>query len=237
MKSKISAQYALQLSDKLSSLQTKVGDIPEAFLNSEKANDPVRAQKIGFDVNQFFGVFDKIKLKKGKVLDYAYYAGGIGGEPLIYSKDENEPGLSASEYLKLFDDIHAQPYLKDIVIKNDPGSFFQLVVFSQVVHQFYQYWHAAYNDHRFIFSLNSAEGILEAIPANKTGISREDRKKLRNLLFEPQVENMDDWGQVRCVMFSEWSGFYYNRSTISWPNISIEMKKETIVPYDCGICF
>ena len=189
-------------------------------------------------MNQFLEVFDKIRLNEGTVLDYAFLHGGIGGEPLIYTRQEGTPRLSADEYTRRFGDIDAKPYLKDFSIDKDPEAFFQVVVFSHVVHQFYQHWHALYNDHRFILSQATAKEILKSIPDRKDfGVTMEQRKFLEDLSFDPEVDVDDSGAQVRCVMFSEWMGFYYADFSISWPRISLEKDTETIIQYSCGICF
>ena len=103
-------------------------------------------------MNRFLQVFDKIKLKKGFTLDYTYRAGGLGGEPLIYTRKKEVPRLSTHEYIEKYRRIDTHPYFNEITIEINPESFFQIDVFSQIVNQFYLSWHANYNDHQFIFS-------------------------------------------------------------------------------------
>ena len=238
MKTKIDSEYTSRLFQALDELQSVIGGIPEAFMASEGNNKFPRPEGVGFDVNLFLEVFDKIQLKAGMVLDYAFLHGGIGGEPLIYTRQENAPKLSADQYKKRFDDIDAKPYLTDLQIDKNPEAFFQIIVFSQVVHQFYQHWHALYNDHRFVLSLTSAKKILKSIPEKEDfGISKEQRKFLEELSFDPEVCTDDSGAGVRCVMFSDWIGFYYADFRISWPEISLDKDIETIIQYTCGICF
>jgi hypothetical protein len=238
MKINIETDYTSKLSQALISLGENIGPIPESFLSSEEVNDRTRPNEMGFDINLFLTVFAKVRFKKDIVLDYAYYHFGDGGRPLIYTRLKDDQGISAREYLMKYEDVQSSPYLQDIIISNDPESFFQLAVFSKVVHQFYKYWHAAYNDHRFIYGLPSVEDLLENIPnQDEYGINEEGRKLLSSLSFEPEVEITTLGGNVKTVMFSKWVGFYYRFFNISLPEIKIETKVETIVEYDSGIRF
>lgn len=156
MKTSIRKEYALNLLSSLNSLRNKIGHIPKIFFDKENANNTPRPEGVGFDVNRFLKVFDKIKLKEGFILDYTYHSGRLGGEPLIYTRKKDAPRLSTKEYLEKYGSVDTRPYLKAITIEINPESFFQIAIFSQVVHQFYLYWHANYNDHQFIFSLGMA---------------------------------------------------------------------------------
>jgi len=249
---RISTEYTSSLFLALSALQAEIGEIPQVFMPSESEeefgpsekdaddiNDMIRPKGVGFDVNRFLDVFDKIELRKGTLLDYAFYYGGIGGRPLIYTRKVNAPRISANEYIKQYEHLlRANSYLDDIVIENDPESFFQLVVFTKIVHQFYQWWHAAYNDDRFVFDIKSVQKILRNIPeTDRHGINNKNRDKLKHISFEPQVGCNDVGGKVRCILFSKRAGFYYENATIAWPKIKIKIKRKTIVPYHCGILF
>lgn len=240
MKTYIRTEYALELLNALNSLLDKIGDIPDIFFDREYANNIPRSEGVGFEVNRFLKVFDKIKLKNGFILDYTYHSGGLGGEPLIYTRKKKAPRLSTYEYIEKYGRIDSRPYLNDITIEINPESFFQIAVFSQIVHQFYLAWHANYNDHQFIFSLEIVDDLLKYIPEdnkNNYSINKKDRERLRTISFEPQVNIKEEGAEVGCVMFSAWIGFYYNASFITWPNITIKSSREIIVPFDCGINF
>ena len=232
MKINIDNEYTSELSQALISLHNQIGNFPASFVSSDEINELTRPSETGFDVNLFLHVFDKVRLKKGIVLDYAYHFDGHGGEPLVYTRLKDNQGISANEYLMKFGGVQARPYLQDIIISNNPESFFQLVVFSKVVHQFYQFWHAAYNDHQFIFGLPDVERFLKYIPNQDVGgINNEGRKLLRSLSFEPEVEITALGGHVKTVMFSNWRGFFYCYFNISWPEIKIEATDEYIIQY------
>ncbi len=238
MKTSIRTEYALGLLSALNSLRDKIGDIPDIFFDRENANNIPHPEGVGFEVNRFLKVFDKIKLKKGFTLDYTYHSGGLGGEPLIYTRKKEAPRLLPYEYIEKYS--NTRPYLNDITIEINPESFFQIAVFSQIVNQFYLFWHANYNDHQFIFSFEKVDDLLKHIPEDNKdnyGINRKDREELRTISFEPQVNIKEEGAEVRCVMFSAWIGFYYNISFITWPNITIKNSREIIVPFDCGINF
>lgn len=236
----IKKEYALDLLNKVYLLQSKIGDVPKIFLNGESSNEIIRPEGFGFDVNQFFSIFDKVKIKPGFTLDYTYYLAGIGGEPLIYARKITAPRISTSKYLNKYGRPRTRPYLKYLIIENNPESFFQLAMFYQIIHQFYLYWHANYNDHRFIFNREMAEQILESIPEKgkrDEGINLEDRKKMKMLSYDPQVIITQKGADVSCVMFSAWIGFFYKVFTITWPSITIDDKTDIIATYHCGILF
>ncbi len=236
MKTTISVQYMWQLFPQLNGFRSDIREIPVAFLSDDINNLP-RPRQVGVDVNRFLEFFDKITLREGMILDYTYYFSGLGGGPLIYTRYEDAPNLSAREYIERFNCnlvgrtyIDDKPYLKDIIIDNDPESFFQLVVFSQVAHQFYLSWHARYNDHQFV-----PEPVL--VPIRDIREAEKYRTLLDHISFEPLIEINDVGAEVRCVMSSEWIGVYYSYFIISWPRIAMDTKREVIVPYDCGIRF
>ncbi|TXT61725.1 MAG: hypothetical protein BAJALOKI1v1_1100014 [Promethearchaeota archaeon] len=112
----ITMRYVTQLFAKLTMLQDQIGCIPRTFsalgkkhhdlfqksfgtqknpiYNKEWAEklyhfwkfDDIRPDDIGFDINRFLEVFDKINLKKNYVLDYAYEFSSLNAEPLIYTE-------------------------------------------------------------------------------------------------------------------------------------------------------
>ena len=129
--------------------------------------------------------------------------------------------------------------MDDIIIENNAESFFQLAVFTKVVHQFYLWWHANYNDHQFVVNIDSSQAILKGIKREKGlyGISMENRDKINQLDFNPQVECFEDCGKVYYFMFSNWGGLSQETATIYCPKLRIEIKKKTMVSYDCGICY
>ncbi len=237
MKTIITNEYTSKLFSRFRILESEIGPIPKVF-RSEDINNTPRPEGTGFDVNRYLDIFDKIKLKKGIILDYAYHWSFFHGSPCIYTRRIDEPAISVNEYHKKYHNIE-QPYLNDIIIENNAKSFFQLAVFTKVIHQFYLWWHANYNDHHFVVTINFAEEILKSIKRKKGlyGISIENRDKLKQLDFNSQVECFEDCGRVHYIMFSNWIGFYQETATIYWPKLRIEIKKKTIVSYDCGICY
>ena len=246
MQTTINIEYAHEILTRSNSLLEQVGEIPHEFLRDKADNKIVHPLGLGFDVNRFLIIFDKIHLKKGCLLDYAFHHGGIGGEPLIYARKEDQPRLSAEKYIKKYKGMR-KPYLKEITIEISPEAFFQVAVFSQVIHQFYLFWHAAYNDDQFIFNLPVLEWILEKISNKGSGYPRDfgseqksdevDTKNVRDLSLAPQITIKEEGAEVKCVMFSEWKGLYYNVFLITWPEITVKNQEEVILPYDCGICF
>lgn len=115
-----------------------------------------------FNVTRFLKVFDLIKIDRGFKLDYVYY----GDSPTVYTK-QKFPTLNLFKSNKLDRTEILGPYnredIEDISFDKSPEGYFQFAVFSVVVHQFYLYWHACYNDTKFIYSKSQIEDILKSI--------------------------------------------------------------------------
>ena len=199
--------------------------------------EEIRSDGVGFDINKFLDVFNKIKLKKDIVLDYAFDFTESGAIPLPYTRKKNSPKITPFRYIKLYGyGFDAKPYLKDIIVQNDPESFFQLVIFSNIVHNFYRKWHAYWYDYKFIFNFDNVEEIFLSIQDFKGNSEFEDkyREKLMKISLQSFVEINDNGAECICIMFSKFIGFYHFYSTITYPNLSIKNKKETIIPFDIG---
>ena len=177
-----------------------------------------------------------LKLKKDFVLDYAYGFTYPDAEPLVYTRHRDDKKVTFYNYKETYGYGHVKPYLKNIIIEKDPISFYQLVVFSVVVNQFYQSWHAKYNDHTFIYDKRHLEEILSTIPEKdgRSSINTESRESLRRLALNPVININQDKTECCCLMFSKWMGFYYYRARISYPELSIETETENVCSYMCG---
>ena len=104
MKTIITNEYTSKLFSKLRELDSEIGQIPKVF-RSEDINNMPRPEGIGFDVNRYLDIFDKIKLEKGIILDYAYHWSFFHGWPCIYARNINDPRISANEYNKKYGNI------------------------------------------------------------------------------------------------------------------------------------
>ena len=197
-----------------------------------------------FDVNEYFTVLTHLSPEPGYVLDYVYYYDFMGGEPIIYARQEqDEPYATVAEYSEALGESAfgeaRHNYLEHIEIDGSAEGFFEYVVLMIQGGQFYLAWHANYNDITLVCDPEAVERVIEA--ANDFGIpptSGQVREALR-LDLEPQVEFEEDTVRVRVVTFSKWGGFYENTFTISrdFPHRLLDYEGEELVPYDCGVMF
>jgi hypothetical protein len=200
-----------------------------------------------FDVNLYFTVLDRLSMDQGRVLDYVYHYAGIGGAPVLYARKAHAPPYrNYSEYAAAEaatepterEDYHLQ------YISSDGSSegFFQLALLQIQGEQFYQFWHANYNDDRIVSDLEDARASL----ADLTGWIGEDESTVEGLLAEvaeidlaPVVSMNKDQVKVEVVVFTKWGGFV-KRSIVmerEFPHSILWEKSEVLVSYDCGIMF
>jgi len=186
-------------------------------------------------------------MQPGYLLDYVYFYQGIGGEPIIYTRQKEQPPYRTySEYLNSFRPTPPESpweiqfnYMDSIRVDDTEEGFFQFIVLRIMGNQFYQYWHAGYNDHRIICDRAGLEAILSE--PNEFGyiISLPVQIRARLLKVEPIIEFSDDAVTVQVIVFTKWGGFFRRSYTISrdFPHTILEEKTETLVPYDCGVRF
>lgn len=208
-------------------------------------NEDAEKAEGDFDVGLYFTVLDRLSMGGGRVLDYVYDYEGIGGAPVLYARKAVEPPYrNRSEYLSA--DASAKPeeredyYLRYIETDGTPEGFFQLALLRIQGEQFYQFWHAAYNDHRIVSDPEDARARLGG------GWLGEDEPTVEGLLADlekfdlaPVVSMSGDLVKVEVVVFTDWGGFV-KRSMVmerEFPHLIVEERSEVLVPYNCGIMF
>ncbi|HPE64449.1 MAG TPA: hypothetical protein PLQ49_10115 [Methanothrix sp.] len=223
-------------------------EVPEHLMN-----DAAEKAEGDFDVNLYFTVLDRLSMRRGRVLDYVYNYAGIGGAPVLYArKAVAAPYGNRSEYLAAEPSAEEADredyYLSFVSTDGSSEGFFQLALLIIQGEQFYQFWHAAYNDDRIVSDLEDARAILTSptSPTCLTGWVGEDNATVEELLEEvagidlaPIVSMSGDLVKVEVVVFTKWGGFI-RRSMImeeDYPHLIIEERSEVLVPYDCGIMF
>ncbi len=223
-------------------------EVPEHLMN-----DAAEKAEGDFDVNLYFTVLDRLSMRRGRVLDYVYNYAGIGGAPVLYArKAVAAPYGNRSEYLAAEPSAEEADredyYLSFVSTDGSSEGFFQLVLLIIQGEQFYQFWHAAYNDDRIVSDLEDARAILTrpTSPTCLTGWVGEDNATVEELLDEvagidlaPIVSMNGDMVKVEVVVFTKWGGFV-RRSMImeeDYPHLILEERSEVLVPYDCGIMF
>ena len=113
-----------------------------------------------FDVNRYLEVFDLIKVDKGFVLDYEY----IGDAPSVYTRKKSLLDTFKLKTDKLRNTAFGlKGNIENISFEKSPEGFFQFAVFSIVIHQFYLFWHACYNDDEIVYSRSQIDEILKEI--------------------------------------------------------------------------
>ena len=223
-------------------------EVPEHLMN-----DAAEKAEGDFDVNLYFTVLDRLSMRRGRVLDYVYNYAGIGGAPVLYArKAVAAPYGNRSEYLAAEPSAEEADredyYLRYVSTDGSSEGFFQLALLIIQGEQFYQFWHAAYNDDRIVSDLEDARAILTrpTSPTCLTGWVGEDNATVEELLDEvagidlaPIVSMNGDMVKVEVVVFTKWGGFV-RRSMImeeDYPHLILEERSEVLVPYDCGIMF
>jgi len=208
-------------------------------------NEDAEKAKGDFDVGLYFTVLDRLSMEGGRVLDYVYHYAGIGGAPVLYArKAVATPYRSYSEYAAA-GGAAAEPearedyYLRYVETDGSPEGFFQLALLLIQGEQFYQFWHANYNDDRIVSDMEDARASLG-------GWVGEDDATVEGLLAEvaeidlaPVVSMNRDQVKVEVVVFTDWGGFI-KRSIVmerEFPHLILWEKSEVLVPYNCGIMF
>jgi hypothetical protein len=224
--------------------------IPEHFIPEEPARTPRAADD--WDVNAYFGVLTHLSVEPGHVIDYFYDYDGMGGHPFVYARPaDKSPYASFEEYLanvpgealdSADESDYANEYLDHITIDDTREGYFQFVALRIMDNQFYQFWHAAYNDTTIVCDDDGLDQTLSAAAAafEGSGVPNSIRKAAGKIDLTPTVEFVDDATVlVRLVTFSKWGGFAEARYTISraFPHSIIGSEAETLVEYDCGVSF
>jgi len=101
--------------------------------------------------------------------------------------------------------------------------------------QFYQFWHANYNDDRIVSSLDELTGWVGENESAVEGLLAQ----LAEVDLAPVISMSEDQVKVEVVVFTEWGGFL-KRSIVmkrEFPHLILWEGSEVLVPYDCGILF
>lgn len=229
----LSPSYCQGMADRLSAL-TEGLEVPAHLIEGD-------AVRIGedFDVNRYFTVLDQLSMESGYVLDYVYYNGGIGGEPVLYARKEDQPSYrDCNEFYAARESAgrpvdspsHEEEYLHHIKANATPEGFFQLYLLRIMAGQFYLFWHANYDDYKVV--CNSSDAYLYVSdPLLAENASWMD--------FAPRVEINDDAARVSAVVFTKWGGFIRRSAVFStgFPHQILREDSQVLVPYRWGVVF
>jgi hypothetical protein len=212
----------------------QAGAIPEyLWTTGKKRGDEL-------DVNQYFNALPHISMRQGYALDYVYQIDGLGGYPLLYAHPVDQaPYASAAD---LSEDSEWPDFQEYVEVEDVEQGYFEYVVLDIMADQFYLYWHANYNDTQIVCNRQQVYDIVAQVSSGDFGnaMDVEQQRKarlLKNIL--PVVHLTGDIAIVEIVTFTKWGGFYRLTYTISRevPHKIIDIKKESLLPYDCGVSF
>lgn len=109
-----------------------------------------RLLPLEFDVNRYFGVFNRLKMEEGYVLDYRYHLSSPEGNPILYTRKKDESrNYSIDGVRTTFRKDAADEYLLHIKTDGSREGFIQLAALHLIGANFYLYWHAFYDDLEF----------------------------------------------------------------------------------------
>lgn len=229
----LTPSYCQGMADRLSAL-TEGLELPDHLMKGEAVR---RGQD--FDVNRYFTVLDQMSMESGYVLDYVYYNGGIGGEPVLYARKDDQPSYKDYDEIcaareragKTIDSpSHEEEYLNHIKVNATAEGFFQLYLLRIMAGQFYLFWHANYDDYKIVCNSSDAP-LYISDPALAAKADQMD--------FTPNVEINDDAVRVSAVVFTKWGGFIRKSVVFStgFPHKVLKEDSQVLVPYNWGIVF
>lgn len=214
--------------------------VPTYFLKED-------ARKTGseFDVNRYFSALKHLSLPSGDMLDYFYFYGGIGGEPALYVRPSEQPpyqtraDYEAANGKISLDEIQQYKFMDSVQIDDTTEGFFQFIVLRIMGNQFYQYWHAGYNDYRIICSHAGLNTLLSSLNDYRQSLPLLVQVQAQLLDFTPNVEIDTDTVRAQVIVFTKWGGFQrqtyiFNRQ---YPHTLIKKDVETVVAYDYGVAY
>ncbi|HOD06195.1 MAG TPA: hypothetical protein PKH92_14215 [Anaerolineaceae bacterium] len=213
------------------------GYIPEHFTQEVGSYAP---QPGDFDPMAFFEALDALTIKEGYRLDYVYYFDGFGGFPVLYVRPEEQVPFSSVEELDASPDAALmRDYMSYIQPDDTADGYYQYVVFSIMVQQFYLFWHSNYNDVQIVCTPEKIRQIIDA--TGEFGIEMPADDKAKSLLINPTptVAFSEERVVVRIVTFTNWGGFFEKNYKISRtnPTTMYTAKNENLVPYQCGVMY
>jgi len=213
------------------------------------------------DPNQYFEVFDQIRMADGYVLDYVCDTTIMGMIPVLYARELDAEKISDIKQLEKefgyryawgVGDTLDRCFSGKVVAEDNAAGFFQLAALSLVGDQFYRWWHGNYSDAVIICDQarmkevlqdleNRFEGDIETWGREKKLRKQYRRIEARALKLDlaPEIVLGEDTVKASFVYFTKWGGFIRADWEVSrrFPHKEIAFTKATLVPYDCGVSF
>jgi hypothetical protein len=191
-----------------------------------------------FDPNTYFDVFAHLSMQEGYFLDFVYTTNDLGGFPTLFAVPEQQDRLASwSDVTPGMDN-----YLYHVQVDDTPEGFLQFAILAASGEQFYLDWHANYNDLQVICTGKALKALVKTIQAGDFGqtLSTEDAGKVLEIqAVEPVITLGERTAEIQVLTFTKWGGF--NRVTYivdrAFPHLIVDVRQETLVPYNCGIVF
>ncbi|QRN84439.1 hypothetical protein JR338_10550 [Chloroflexota bacterium] len=231
--------------DTVTALRVLVGEqqLPDYYLDPEA---PVTEEE--FDPNLLLEPLTHLHMRSGYTLDFVYWMSDLGGYPIIYA---HKTTVARFESIEAFDaaygecNIETNPaschYSDLIETDGSQEGYFELSLVQMMGEQFYQFWHAYYNDLQIVASQERLEEIIEMNANEDFGykLTEEQINAAREIDFTPVVVIDSDSVTVRFVYFTYWGGFYDVTVEIllTRPYQYELIEEDNVVPYDCGVLF
>jgi hypothetical protein len=224
----------------MTSLLSTAGQVPQHLRQDD-------AQKNGseFNVNLFFAALEHLSMQSGYTLDYVYRFDGMGGSPVLYARPTNQVPYNRYADLEAVWQTKSPTtstdpydrYLEFVKLDGTPEAFFQLVVLRTMGRQFYQYWHAGYNDVQILVNLQSLDQIQPMFPEEK--LTAGLMEKAHALPIGPQIQFQGDRVTLQVMIFTHWGGFIQETYTIAgtFPHRILNQTSKTLLEYNCGVSF
>ena len=128
-----------------------------------------------------------------------------------------------------------------LLADGSPQRFVELVVFRLMAGQFYQFWHAGYNDQRIMTSQDDIEILISnnIESSGGTKFTEKQMASMRAFDVQPQVKKSDTEAAVFYCVFSSWGGLSRQKTafTLSPPHRILGKITMARVNYDCKILF
>ena len=195
-----------------------------------------------FDPNIFFSVLDQVSMQEGYELDYVYWFSGLGGYPIIFSRNKEESPIPRA---KVILEAHEQDYhdpelsyfLSTIQFKPTPMGYFQFVLLLQKLHSFYLYWHAGYRSKTIVFSKDISNAIHEFYQEHWKYFSKREQQLIRLLDAFPRVRIQEDCGEVLYLRVNHQYDVYMESITLAPPNQILKETSLLLIESGTQICF
>jgi hypothetical protein len=202
------------------------------------------AAKLGteFDVNQYFKALTHLHMQPGYLLDYVYHYDGMGGFPILYARPAEQAAYASETDLLTAMKLAAiteakEQYLTYLQVEDTAEGYFDYVTLRVMANQFYQFWHAAYNDKQIVCSSAALEAVLKQ---KRVGLAIPITASLqaRLLKLEPVITLQAETAIVTIITFSNWKGFVQETWTIERRSpYRVTIDSKVLVPYNCGVMF